>query len=107
MRGVLESTPGLSLRQGEVVRLLEEGGKVAGVVTATGGVYRARAVVLCSGAYLGSRVIIGQWSQAAGPSGLFGANDLTRDLLDKGVAMRRFKTGTPCRVCLLYTSRCV
>ena len=98
MRGVLESTPGLSLRQGEVVRLLEEGGKVAGVVTATGGVYRARAVVLCSGVYLGSRVIIGQWSQAAGPSGLFGANALTRALLDKGVAMRRFKTGTPCRV---------
>jgi tRNA uridine 5-carboxymethylaminomethyl modification enzyme len=98
MRGVLESTPGLSLRQGEAVRLLEEGGKAAGVVTATGGVYRARAVVLCSGVYLGSRVIIGQWSQQAGPCGLFGANELTQDLLDKGVAMRRFKTGTPCRV---------
>lgn len=98
MRGVLENTEGLTLRQGEVVRLMTQGGRVSGVVTATGAAYAARAVVLCSGVYLTSRIIIGEWSQQAGPCGLFGANELTRDLLQHGMALHRFKTGTPCRV---------
>ena len=98
MRRVMEETPHLSLHQGEAAELVTENGRAAGVITATGALHRARAVIVCSGVYLNARVIIGEWSRHSGPSGLWAAERFTQSLVDHGVAIRRFKTGTPCRV---------
>lgn len=98
MKWTLENTPHLKLIQGEVVRILERGGRAAGVVTATGGEYAAKAVVLATGVYLKSRVIIGEYSANIGPSGLAPANSLSGSLHDFGFVLQRFKTGTPARV---------
>jgi tRNA uridine 5-carboxymethylaminomethyl modification enzyme len=98
MKETLENTENLRLAQGEVVRVLESGGRAAGVETATGGRYAARAVILATGVYLKSRVIIGSFSAQQGPSGLAGANHLSQSLLQLGFDLQRFKTGTPARV---------
>ncbi len=88
----------LSLRQAEVTEVLAEGGAVCGVRTHTGATYAVKAVVLCSGTYLGGRTIIGELCREAGPDGMFGANALTDSLRRLGLTLRRFKTGTPPRV---------
>ncbi|NLZ51775.1 MAG: tRNA uridine-5-carboxymethylaminomethyl(34) synthesis enzyme MnmG, partial [Thermoanaerobacteraceae bacterium] len=84
--------------QEEVVKILVEGEKVSGVVTKTGGVYKARAVILTTGVYLRGRVIIGDVSYSSGPSGLFPANELSKSLESLGFELGRFKTGTPPRI---------
>ena len=98
MKRTLENTPHLRLVQGEAVRILEKRGRAAGIVTATGGEYAAKAVVLATGVYLKSRVIIGEYTANIGPSGLAPANSLSGSLLDFGFQLQRFKTGTPARV---------
>lgn len=98
MRAAVEDQPGLTLRQGEVRRLIVENGEIRGVETATGSKIGCRAAVLCTGVYLKSRIIIGQCSWEGGPQGLVAATGLTQSLLDNGFSIRRFKTGTPARV---------
>ena len=98
MRAAVENQPGLTLRQGEVRRLIVENGEIRGVETATGSNIGCRAAVLCTGVYLKSRIIIGQCSWEGGPQGLIDATGLTQSLLDNGFSIRRFKTGTPARV---------
>ncbi len=98
MRAAVENQPGLTLRQGEVRRLIVENGVLRGVETATGSKIGCRAAVLCTGVYLKSRIIIGQCSWEGGPQGLVAATGLTQSLLDNGFSIRRFKTGTPARV---------
>ena len=98
MRAAVENQPGLTLRQGEVRRLIVENGEIRGVETATGSKISCRAAVLCTGVYLKSRIIIGQCSWEGGPQGLIAATGLTQSLLDNGFSIRRFKTGTPARV---------
>ena len=98
MRAAVENQPGLTLRQGEVRRLIVENGEIRGVETATGSKIGCRAAVLCTGVYLKSRIIIGQCSWEGGPLGLIAATGLTQSLLDNGFSIRRFKTGTPARV---------
>ncbi len=98
MRAAVENQPGLTLRQGEVRRLIVENGEIRGVETATGSKIGCRAAVLCTGVYLKSRIIIGQCSWEGGPQGLVAATGLTQSLLDNGFSIRRFKTGTPARV---------
>ena len=98
MRAAVENQPGLTLRQGEVRRLIVENGEIRGVETATGSKIVCRAAVLCTGVYLKSRIIIGQCSWEGGPQGLIAATGLTQSLLDNGFSIRRFKTGTPARV---------
>ena len=98
MRTAVENQPGLTLRQGEVRRLIVENGEIRGVETATGSKIGCRAAVLCTGVYLKSRIIIGQCSWEGGPQGLIAATGLTQSLLDNGFSIRRFKTGTPARV---------
>ncbi len=98
MRAAVENQPGLTLRQGEVRRLIVENGEIRGVETATGSKIGCRAAVLCTGVYLKSRIIIGQCSWEGGPQGLIAATGLTQSLLDNGFSIRRFKTGTPARV---------
>jgi tRNA uridine 5-carboxymethylaminomethyl modification enzyme len=98
MKWTVENTGNLSLKQGECVRILTRGGRVAGVVTAAGARYGCRAVVLATGVYLKGRVIIGEYTAFSGPSGLFPAEKLSGSLRRLGLRLMRFKTGTPARV---------
>ena len=98
MKHTLERQENLWVKQGEVIRLLTEDGRVTGVQTDTGAIYRVQAAILCSGTYLGGKTIIGQVAKWSGPDGMFGANRLTESLRQAGLTLRRFKTGTPPRV---------
>ena len=98
MRQVLESQENLEIKQSEVVNILTEEGKVTGVQLLSGGVFRCRAVILCTGTYLRARCIYGEVSNQTGPNGLQAANHLTECLKELGIRMYRFKTGTPARI---------
>ncbi len=98
MKHTLERQENLWVKQGEVIRLLTEDGRVTGVQTDTGAIYRVQAAIVCSGTYLGGKTIIGQVAKWSGPDGMFGANRLTESLRQAGLTLRRFKTGTPPRV---------
>ncbi|WP_294351904.1 tRNA uridine-5-carboxymethylaminomethyl(34) synthesis enzyme MnmG [uncultured Clostridium sp.] len=98
MKRVLEEQENLQVRQIEVTRLLVEDNKVYGVVTKNGATFKCKAVVLATGTYLKGKIIIGEVSYNGGPNGLFPANDLSQSLLDLGIELRRFKTGTPARI---------
>lgn len=98
MKKTLETTPNLYIIQGEAVEILVEDGKVAGVKTAFGGILKAKSVVLATGVYLNGEVIAGEWKRSAGPSGFQPANELTKNLIELGFNVRRFKTGTPARI---------
>lgn len=98
MRQVLQEQENLDIRQMEVTDILAEDGKVTGVQTYSGAIYRCRAVVLCTGTYLRARCIYGEVSTQTGPNGLQPANYLTDSLKSLGIRMYRFKTGTPARI---------
>ncbi len=98
MKQVLERQPLLDLKQATVERLLVEQGKVCGVVTSTGARFEARAVVLTTGTYLKGRIIIGDLSYPGGPNGQFPSVGLSDSMVDLGLRLGRFKTGTPARV---------
>lgn len=98
MKHTLETQENLFVRQAEVVDILTEEGQVAGVVTATGAIYRVKACVIASGTYLGGRTIVGEVTRDSGPDGLQAAGELTGCLERLGLRLRRFKTGTPPRV---------
>lgn len=98
MRRVLENTDNLTIKQGEVAQVLVEDGKVAGVKTTSDAIYPCNVVIMCTGTYLKARCIYGDVSQYTGPNGLSAANSLSQSLLELGIELRRFKTGTPARV---------
>ena len=98
MRQVLEDQERLDIRQMEVTDILTEDGRVTGVQTYSGAIYRCRAVILCTGTYLKARCIYGDVSTYTGPNGLQSANYLTDSLKSLGIKMYRFKTGTPARI---------
>lgn len=98
MKHILENQENLDIVQTEVIKLIIEDGKVKGIVTKTGAQYKAKAVILASGTYLQSRIIIGEVNYSSGPNGFQPANELTKSLIDAGLSVRRFKTGTPSRV---------
>ncbi|MBR0025983.1 MAG: tRNA uridine-5-carboxymethylaminomethyl(34) synthesis enzyme MnmG, partial [Clostridia bacterium] len=98
MKATLEMQEGLILRQDECARILVEHGVIAGVETAMGAFYGCRALIVATGVYLKGRILIGEYERESGPSGMAGANLLSRSLLDLGFSLRRFKTGTPARV---------
>lgn len=98
MRRVLLGQGGLDLREGEAVELLVGNGEVRGVRTATGLEFTAGAVILATGVYLGSRIVVGDSLREGGPGGQRSATALARHLLALGLKLRRFKTGTSPRV---------
>lgn len=98
VKQTLENTDNLRILSCEVVDILTEDGKVTGVRTAFNSVIYAKTVILCTGVYLKSRVVAGEWFKNAGPSGFEPANGLTENLIKLGFTVRRFKTGTPARV---------
>ena len=98
MKRTLENTENLTIRQSEAAEVLTEGGRVCGVRTTYGEVIGAKAVVLATGVYLNGAVIAGEFRQSSGPNGFAPATELTKNLIDLGFTVRRFKTGTPARV---------
>lgn len=103
MKNLLENTDNLDIRQGHVTALLaspEADGKykVTGVMTESKAVYRAKAVVICSGTYMESRTIRGEVITESGPDGLPRSVGLSESLSGYGIPVLRFKTGTPVRV---------
>lgn len=98
MKYVLENQDNLYIKQIEVISIDMDGEKVKGVLTKNGAYFHAKAVVLATGTYLKARIIIGEVNYSGGPSGLFPANELSQSLIDAGIELRRFKTGTPARV---------
>lgn len=98
MKHKLETTENLSVKQAEIVSIETKDGAVCAVETATGARYTCRAAIICSGTYLGGRIIIGEHMHDGGPDGMFAATKLTACLRDLGLTLMRFKTGTPPRV---------
>ena len=120
MRMTMEQTDNLTLRQGEVTELIVEDTKnrssnvdskdnvnvyqnpfqkkICGVKTKSGACYYAKVVVLCTGVYLNARCIFGDVVNYTGPNGLCAATHLSDSLVDSGIPIRRFKTGTPARI---------
>lgn len=98
MKAAIENTDHLYLKQGEVESILEENGKVKGVVTNCGAKIYCGALILATGVYLKSRVIVGEFSANQGPAGLSPANSLSASMEELGITLQRFKTGTPARV---------
>lgn len=98
MKRTLETQERLILKQAEIVKIGLEDGKISSVITRTGAVYRCKAVIICTGTFLGGRIIIGDTVQEGGPDGMFAATELTENLRQLGLPLRRFKTGTPPRV---------
>ncbi len=102
MRKVLENQDHLTIKQGEVCEILWESvsgkKKVKGVRIFTGMVYMCKAVILCTGTYLGARCLCGESITYTGPNGLQAATYLTDSLKEMGIELRRFKTGTPARM---------
>ncbi|WP_282804427.1 tRNA uridine-5-carboxymethylaminomethyl(34) synthesis enzyme MnmG [Clostridium tetani] len=98
MKYILENEENVTLKQIEVISIDIENGKVKGILTKNGAYYNAKTVVLATGTYLNARIIIGEVAYSGGPNGLFPAKELTKNLVDLGISIRRFKTGTPARV---------
>ena len=98
MKHTLEKQPGLELKQAQIVEILTENGAVSGLLTNLGGEYAAKAVILATGTYLDSTVIIGSNVLSSGPDGMHPSIGLSDSLRSLGLPLRRFKTGTPPRV---------
>ena len=98
MKKTLEDNPNIDIVMDEVVDILHEGQVVTGVVTKLGCKYEAKAVILATGVYLNSKIFIGELTINEGPNALAYSKHLTERLVDLGLNMRRFKTGTPARI---------
>ena len=98
MRTVLENTEGLFIRQAEVSDIDIEDGRIVSVRTVSGAVYHCKSAVICTGTYLRARCLFGNVINQTGPNGLQAATHLTQSLIDNGIELRRFKTGTPARI---------
>ena len=98
MKHVLEQQENLDLKQAEIVSIETEQGVVRGVVTRLGAFYEAKAVILATGTFLDSHIIIGETTISSGPDGMHAAVGLSDCLRGLGLSLRRFKTGTPPRI---------
>ena len=98
MKKVIENADNLDLKQMMVVDILEEDGHVNGIISELGEAYTAKAVILCTGTYLESDIIIGDNKYKGGPNGMRPSTGLSENLRKHGIELLRFKTGTPSRV---------
>mgnify|MGYP000613654768 CR=1 FL=1 len=98
MKHVCEKTPLLEIKQAEIAEIQTENGRVTGVVTSLGAQYTVSAAVVATGTYLNGRIHVGQVSYESGPDAALPSRPLGKNLQELGLRMRRFKTGTPCRV---------
>ena len=98
MKKTLESQPNLFIKQAEAKNILVKDGKVVGLQTAQGQVFGAKVIVVATGVYLKSKIIVGEWTNDVGPNGFSNSKHLTQSLQDLGFEIKRLKTGTPARV---------
>ena len=98
MKNVVENTDNLDLKQVQVMDIIVEDGKCVGINTELDEEYRAKAVILCTGTYLDSMIIIGDTMYSGGPNGMRSSVGLSANLKKHGLEILRFKTGTPSRV---------
>lgn len=98
MKRALEEQENLELKMGECTQILVEHGRVTGILAAGGIKYGCRAVVVATGVYMKSIILIGSHVTKSGPSGLLRSEKLSDSLAGLGFSIRRFKTGTPARV---------
>lgn len=98
MKHIIEQQDNLELKQLMIDRVLVENGQVVGVEAETGEVFEAKCVILATGTYLRGRIVYGQVNYECGPNGLRSAQKLSASLLENGVELMRFKTGTPARL---------
>ena len=98
MKRTLENTDNLNVKQIMVTELKVEDDKVTGIVTELGEFYGAKAIILCTGTYLKGKILIGDIDYVCGPNGQRVAEHFSQSLLDNGIELMRFKTGTPARV---------
>ena len=98
MKHTMEKQEHLWVKQAEVVEVQTENGRVSAVVTDTGARYGVQAAVIATGTHLGGRIVVGEVVKDSGPDGLSAALPLTQSLIQHGLSIRRFKTGTPPRV---------
>ena len=98
MKHTLEKQENLYLKQGEIVDIKVENGKVTAVETSVGAIYGVKAVIVATGTYLKGKIFMGEFSQESGPDGVSAANKLSDALKRIGVDLVRFKTGTPARI---------
>ena len=98
MKHTLEKQEKLQLKQAQITKVLTENGVVTGVQTQLGAIYDAKAVVICTGTFLDSTIVIGESVVSSGPDGMHASLGLADQLKELGLSLRRFKTGTPPRV---------
>ena len=98
MKNVCEKQRNLYIKQAEIAEILVNEGRISGVKTSLGAVYDVKAVIIATGTYLKGKIHIGEVSYESGPDSALPSKFLSQSLIDNGVELRRFKTGTPCRV---------
>lgn len=98
MKNVCEKQKNLFVKQAEISDVIIENGKITGVRTKLGAEYKVKAVVIATGTYLKGKIHIGEVSYESGPDSALPSTFLSKSLIENGVELRRFKTGTPCRV---------
>ncbi len=99
MRQTLEKQAHLQIRMQEVTEIVtDEAGTLTAVRTISGTLWHCKAAVLCTGTYLNARCIYGDVSVPTGPNATQAANHLTESLIEHGIELYRFKTGTPARI---------
>ena len=98
LKQTMENTPNLKLKMGEVTQILTDENNICGVKLKTGEVINCKCVIVASGVYLRSEIIIGDYVEKIGPSGFKAATELTKSLEELGIKTYRFKTGTPARI---------
>ena len=98
MKHTLEKQENLEVKQGEIVDIIVDNGKVKAIKTDVGAVYHVKTVILATGTYLKGKIFIGEFSKESGPDGVASANQLSDVLKNLGIPLVRFKTGTPARI---------
>ena len=98
MKHTLEKQENLEVKQGEIVDLIVDNGKVKAIKTDVGAIYNVKSVILATGTYLKGKIFIGEFSKESGPDGVAAANKLSDVLKKLGINLVRFKTGTPARI---------
>lgn len=98
MKNVCEKQRNLYIKQAEIAEIVVEDGKITGVITSLGAEYSVKAVIIATGTYLKGKIHIGEVSYESGPDSALPSKYLSQSLIDNGIELRRFKTGTPCRV---------
>ena len=98
MKHTVEQQEKLQLKQAQIVKVLTENGAVTGVQTQLGAIYHAKAVIIATGTFLDSTIVIGESVVSSGPDGMHASVGLGDNLKELGLSLRRFKTGTPPRI---------